>query len=518
MTLTVKMLKEECWWGGSTAEAHHFPLTEKSVYSYDMRKGLNQTMPLFISNKGRYIFSTAPLTLTVRGGEFTLTSDGKIYFEEVGKTLKDAYLYAMRKHFPFSGKVPPLKFFSTAQYNTWMELDYNQTEEGVLKYARALIENGYEPGVLMIDEGWHTPYGEWEFDLTKFPHPKEMIAELHTLGFTVMLWVVPLVTPCGKDFIIATDPSRKCLSPDDEDKDYFLRTDDGEVALVRWWNGFSAILNMCKECDRKFLDKKLRRLIDEYGVDGFKFDGGNISMYNEDHVVNGRQTAYTPEELNIAWNDFGARYEYHEYKDTYGGGGKAVIQRLRDRNHTWNDYGITSILPAALLEGLIGHPFICPDMVGGGEWSFNYFPDFKCDEELFVRMAQCSALFPMIQFSWAPWRLLDEKHAALCLDAAKLHKEFAPYIKELVKSSAVSGEPILRHLEYEFPGEGFETVDDQFMLGDKILVAPVLEKGATVRTVKLPRGRWDFYGEVFDGARSVTVSAPIERLVYFKKI
>ena len=520
MNLTVKMLEKEYWWGCSTAAADACPFTKASVFEYDMRLGYNQTMPLFLSNLGRYIFSTAPMRVRIESGVFSLSSDGEITLEHPGTCLRDAYLAASKKHFPFSGKIPPLKFFNTAQYNTWMELDYNQSEEGVLTYARNLVKNGYEPGILMIDEGWHTPYGSWEFDLTKFPHPKEMIDELHSLGFTVMLWIVPLVTPCGKDFIIATEESRRCLAQDDGDKNYFLRTDDGEVALVKWWNGYSAILNMCKEDDREFLDKKLCRLMEEYGVDGFKFDGGNISMYNEKNVVNGRQTRYTPEELNIAWNDFGARYEYHEYKDTYGGGGKAVIQRLRDRNHTWDGYGINSILPAALLEGLIGHPFICPDMVGGGEWSFNYLKGFKCDAELFVRMAELSALFPMIQFSWAPWRLLDEEHAALCLDAARLHKNFGQYIEQLVRESAISGEPILRHLEYEFPHEGFATADDVFMLGSRVLVAPVLKKGEITRTVRLPRGTWLYRGEgqKIEGGVSITIDAPLGVLPYFTKV
>jgi alpha-glucosidase (family GH31 glycosyl hydrolase) len=276
---------------------------------------------------------------------------------------------------------------------------------------------------------------------------------------------------------------------------------------------------MCKEDDREFLDKKLSYLIDAYGVDGFKFDGGNIHMYNPKNIINGLQTKYTADELNLAWNDFGTRYEYHEYKDTFKGGGKAVVQRLQDRNHTWNNHGLTSILPSALVQGLIGHPFICPDMVGGGEWSFNYVSDFKCDQELFVRMAQCSALFPMIQYSWAPWRMLDEKHRVLCLEAAKLHKRFSDYILKLVQESAITGEPIVRHMEYEFPHCGYENVKDQFMLGSDVLVAPVMEQGAVQRLVVLPKGEWLYCdGKKYMGGQTVSVSAPIEMLPYFTRI
>ena len=516
MNLTVKIQDNEYWWGGSVAHSHLEPFTAASDYKLDMYSGTNQTMPLFLSNRGRYIWCEKPMQVHIVNGEINLSAESGILLCEAGDTLRDAYLAASCAHFPFSGKIPPKKFFTAAQYNTWMELDYNQSQEGVLKYARGLIEHGYEPGILMIDEGWHTRYGLWEFDPVKFPDPKAMIDELHEMGFTVMLWVVPLVAADGKDFIIATE--RKFLSGGGGEKNYFLRTDDGKVAIVKWWNGYSAILNMCNPDDREFLDSKLKALMENYGVDGFKFDGGNIRMYNPNNVINGAQTKYSADEFNIAWNEFGARYEYHEYKDTFKGGGKPVIQRLQDRNHTWNDHGLTSILPAALLQGLIGHPFICPDMVGGGEWSFNYKPGFVCDMELFVRMAQCSALFPMIQYSWAPWRMLDEKHSGLCLEAAQLHKKYADYIVTLVEKSAISGEPIVRHMEYEYPHSGYETVCDQFMLGSEILVAPVVEKGQTVRSVILPAGKWIYCdGNAYEGGQTVEVAAPINVLPYFTK-
>jgi len=518
MILDVKMLEGEYWWGCSSSVGGDNPFSKESRFDYDMYYGYNQTMPLFLSSEGRYIWSERPMQVHIEEGVISLNSEGDIILTKAGCDLRDAYLAASRAHFPFSGKHPPLKFFTTAQYNTWMEMDYNQNQEGVLRYARGLVENGYEPGILMIDEGWHTRYGLWEWDRVKFPDPKAMIDELHGMGFTVMLWVVPLVTCDGRDFILACDKTRTALSGGGGEKEYFLRTDDGKVAIVPWWNGFSAILNMCNEDDREFLDSKLSGLMRDYGVDGFKFDGGNISMYNPSRIINGKQTRYTADELNIAWNDFGARYEYHEYKDTYGGGGKPVVQRLSDRNHTWDGHGLSSILPDALVQGLLGHPFICPDMVGGGEWSFNYMEGFRVDEELFVRMAQVSALFPMIQYSWAPFRMLSPEYREYCLGAALLHKKYSGYIEAQVRASAKSGEPMLRTMEYEYPHRGFAKVKDQFLLGCDILVAPVLTKGETQRRVILPEGRWLYLGAhdaVYEGGVTVEVDAPISVLPYF---
>ena len=519
MNLTVKMLENELWFGSSVAEAMHNPFDKNSVFDYDMERGLNQTMPLFVSTKGRYIWCDNPMKFHIENGELNLSAVSEIILCQAGDSLRDAYLTACQRHFKFSGKVPPLKFFESAQYNTWMELDYHQNQADILKYAHGIVDNGYEPGVIMIDEGWHTRYGLWEWDFVKFPDPKSMIKELHDLGFKVMLWVVPMVTSDGQGFSMSYFSYNNYLDGASGERKYFLRTDDGKVALVEWWNGFSAMLNMCNPDDVEYLDTKLQKLIKEYGVDGFKFDGGTIEMYNSINIANGEQTKYSPAEMNIAWNEFGTRYEYHEYKDTYKGGGKAVIQRLRDRNHSWVGDGIDTIMPSVLLQGLIGHPFICPDMIGGGWWSLNYTPGFKIDEELFVRMAQVSALLPMMQFSWAPWRVLDTYHAGLCLEAAMLHKKFAPYIIEQVKSSAVSGEPIVRHMEYEFPHRGYERVLDQFMLGDRYLVAPVITRGQTERAVILPEGKWKYLGKTeYTGGSAVTVPAPIDTLPYFERV
>ena len=87
---------------------------------------------------------------------------------------------------------------------------------------------------------------------------------------------------------------------------------------------------------------------------------------------------------------------------------------------------------------------------------------------------------------------------------------------KLVREAAVSGEPILRHMEYEFPHCRYEEINDQYLLGSDILVAPVLEQGMVKRQVVLPDGKWEFCnGEIFDGGRTIEIDAPLEVLPYF---
>ena len=93
-----------------------------------------------------------------------------------------------------------------------------------------------------------------------------------------------------------------------------------------------------------------------------------------------------------------------------------------------------------------------------------------------------------------------------------------PYILELARHAAQTGEPIVRHMEYAFPHQGFLHCKDQFMLGDTYLVAPMVTKGDK-REVKLPAGEWlSDTGEKFKGPQTIQIDVPLERLPYFQKI
>ena len=232
--MRVQILEGEHWWGFNSLHAPEQPFDQFSKYDGDLlRDSGNQSAPILISDMGRYLWVGSASCLSIADGYISFeVVDGYELYKE-GKTLRDAYLAASKRHFPFSGEVPPKKFFETAQYNTWMEFTYNPTQESVLAYAHSIVDNGYTPGILIIDEGWHTRYGLWEFDFAKFPHPKAMIDELHALGFTVMLWVVPIVTADGRGFL-GIEGNAKFLETKWQTSP-LLKTDDGETAIIGWW-------------------------------------------------------------------------------------------------------------------------------------------------------------------------------------------------------------------------------------------------------------------------------------------
>jgi hypothetical protein len=92
-------------------------------------------------------------------------------------------------------------------------------------------------------------------------------------------------------------------------------------------------------------------------------------------------------------------------------------------------------------------------------------------------------MFPM-QFSVSPGRVLDARQLSAVLESVAAHRSLAPDIIRLAKHAGRTGEPILRPLAFHYPG--CEDVTGQLLLGADILAAPVLERGATSRTVRLP--------------------------------
>jgi alpha-glucosidase len=206
------MLPGEHWWAGVISQAHLMPFTAESTYRFDFDADTagNQAQPLLISDKGRFLWCDEPFAFQIAKGEINAQETAPIVTGTAGASLHEASLSVSRRFFPASGKTPHPDLFLHPQYNTWIELTYNQNQKDVLAYAHAIGANGFPKGVLMIDEGWFSHYGNLDFNRARFPDAKAMIAELHSLGFPIMLWVCPYITPDGQFFTeLLLDHTRK---------------------------------------------------------------------------------------------------------------------------------------------------------------------------------------------------------------------------------------------------------------------------------------------------------------------
>lgn len=475
-------------------------------FSADISKSLdNQVNYLLLSNCGRVVWSDAPFRFEVAADALIIEGESEIRMHLAGETLRDAVLFSQRHIYPQKKRSMPAEFFDAPQFNTWIELIYNQNQNDILDYARSIVREGYPAGILMIDDSWQYAHGIWQFRADRFPDPKKMINELHRMGFKIMLWVSPFVSPDTTTFMHL---SRNHM---------LVRKDEQEPAIIRWWDGYSGVLDLSNPAAAGWFREQLDTLMQEYHVDGFKFDGGAPSYY-PDHCTYFAEGCSGFRQTQL-FCSFAEQYVYNELRETMNQPELACAERLRDKSPAWAGNGLDTLIPNSLAQSLMGYSFICPDMIGGGIFSLFQEKGLSfLDEEMVVRSAQASALLPMMQFSAAPWRVLSQDNARLCLEAALLHQRFAPYIRKTVEHCLLTGEPVLRSMEYMWPKAGYAAINSQFMLGDRYLIAPVLEKGVSSMDVILPAGVWRADdGTVINGGKVITIQTPMNRLPYFER-
>ncbi|MDR1906155.1 MAG: glycoside hydrolase family 31 protein [Clostridiales bacterium] len=506
-SLEFDMLPNEYWYGGQIGDGVQMPVNAERVHKNNSVSGFgDQSTPFFISNKGRYIWSDDGYIISFDKGRVKAESDAaEIKLYEGHRTLKGAFIAASKRHFPPDGRMPDELMFKIPQYCTWIEMKRWQKQSGVLQYAESIISSGMPAGEIIIDDGWQKTFGDWEFKSGRFKDPKGMVDKLHDMGFKVILWIVPFISPKA--------PSYKYLT----EHNALVKNADGTIAMRKWWDATSAVLDFSAPAAREWFDGVVRGLMQKYGVDGFKQDAADNKFYKADDITAG---GVSPNRQTELWMRSALQFPFNELRASWKGGGVGVAQRLGDKRHKWEEYGgLRALIPNSLLLGITGHPFSCPDMIGGGLASDFWKPQWLYDHELFIRWAECSTLMPMMQYSLSLWRLRDKKTAELCRKAASYHLEFSDYIISYARAARLTGEPIVRYMEYNYPNEGMEEIKQQFMLGEDYIVAPVVEKGKKQKEVKLPRGKWKLLttGESFDGGQTLTVKAEIDELPIFKK-
>jgi alpha-glucosidase len=331
-----------------------------------------------------------------------------------------------------------------------------------------------------------------------------MMAQLHQMGFKVMVWVSPFISPDTEEF-------REL-----QQKGYLVSTRaNGSLkpAIIEWWNGFSASLDLTHPDARKWFTEQLNKTKKQYGVDGFKFDAGDPEFYADTSFV--FHSPASPNEISRLWGTFGIDNSFNEYRAMWKMGNQPLVQRLRDKEHSWRD--LQKIIPDMTAAGMLGYGLSCPDMIGGGEIG-SFAENGRLDQHLVVRSAQLQALMPMMQFSIAPWRVLDSTSFNAVLAALKIRNQFLPVIRTLADSYVNTGIPVVRHMEYVFPAQGFADCNDQYMLGDTLMVAPMLTDSNS-RNVRFPKGRWQtFDGRIIRGPVTKKIDCAFDQIPWFRLV
>jgi alpha-glucosidase (family GH31 glycosyl hydrolase) len=371
----------------------------------------------------------------------------------------------------------------------------------IIKYAGEIRKNNFPSKLFIIDDKWTSTYGDPEFDPKKFPDPEKMISFLHQNDFRIALWLTPFIEKKAQNYKYASDHHYLIMDPE-----------SNSPYLTEWWNGTAALVDLSNPEARLWFLGFMENLRKKYGVDGFKLDAGDAEYLEKPFISYGSITANEYADL---FAGLGTSFEANELRVSWRAQSMGLIQRLRDKAPSWGAVdGLNSLIPHAMAAGLMGYSYVCPDMIGGGLDSGFKNKGYKLDEELFVRWTEASALMPMMQYSLAPWKLAPE-NAAICRKYSDLHVSLGEYIYKLALQSRNDGTPIVRPLFFEFPSdEKTYLIKDEFMLGDRFLVAPVLEKGAVTRKIYLPESTWiDLWtGRIFKGGQTADYHAPLDVL------
>jgi alpha-glucosidase len=524
----IKSLPGELWWGAVASKGYVQPFTsfcaadnlylddsvsaahlnDRRLFDLAEMSAKGVTAPLLLSNKGRYVWNDRPFAFRFRDGVLYV-DDRNIKAVQAGETLRDAYLAASKAHFAFDGREPAELMFTKPQFNNWIESAiFGINQQNAEDYVDALARSGFPCGVVMIDGGWQRYHGCRDFNPDTFPNAVRLFDKIHDYGYKGVLWIAYFLSAASRPEYVNYKP---------EAQNILVRSKshpERDAALVWWWNGISVTMDLTRADIREKFIGELKAFAERFHFDGFKFDGGDPEYFRDEALFS--EPWMTPADFGHAYARVGESFPYNEYRSAFKTGGLPIVIRHYDVGHSWEEF--RAIIPNLLTAGLLGNPYVFADMIGGG-LSGSYMPGKTFSHKLFIRSCELQALMPMMQFSAAPWRVLTKEECELCRSFAELHVQFGPYIMEQVHHASATGAPIMRSMEYEFPGCGYEKVNQQFMLGPRYLVAPVVNEDDS-KTVYLPAGTWcDDLGETIEGPKVLELSnIPLERLPYYEKI
>ncbi len=418
----------------------------------------------------------------------------------------------------------------------WQSKLRYQTQEELLKIAREYKKREIPLDVIVIDF-FHWPrQGEWKFDATYWPDPAAMIEELNRMGIKLMVSIWPTVEKGSENF---DEMKRRGL---------LVKTERGVQTSMEFLES-TLFFDPTNPEARDFVWEIAKRNYYDKGIRIFWLDEAEpeYSVYDFDNY-----RYYAGPNLQVG-NIYPVMYAKTFFDGMNKEGQEKVVNLLRCAWAGSQKYGalvwsgdiassfesMRNQLAAGLNMGIAGIPWWTTDIGGfhGGN------PEDEEFRELFVRWFQWGTFCPVMRLHgdreprqpqqgttggaycrsgadneiWSYGETVYE----ICRKYLSIREKLRPYLRNLMLEAHQKGTPVMRTLFYEFPDdlEAWE-VDDEYMFGDKILVAPILNPGQKRRKVYLPDGtNWVEYNskKIYQGGRWIEVDSPLDRIPFFIK-
>lgn len=423
-----------------------------------------------------------------------------------GNDIKHVHQYMVDTYLGHPIDIPDERMFTDPIWSTWAQFKEAVNQSLVMQYATDILNNNFTNSQLEIDDDWEMGYGLMEFNLEKFPDPVQMVSDLDSMGFRTTLWVHPFYNLESKDFLnrrFAMMRAPKSFLP----------------ALISWWQGTGGIIDFTRETSAQWWTDRLKLLQEKYGINSFKFDAGETNWLPgafDSGTKMRNPSDYTTYFAEMA-HSMDADVRHQEVRVGARTQHLPIFVRMMDKDSRWNDNnGLATIIPHALTYSIIGYPFILPDMIGG-----NAYLGMMPNRELFMRWVELNAFLPGFQFSIAPWQY-DAEVLEVSQRMLRLHQDYSGTFIELARNCVETGEPIIRPLWWIAPDDERALMEDsEFLVGDDILVAPVITQGATTRNIYLPQGLWKDMNSknTYIGPIEIeSYAAPLHILPYFQRV
>lgn len=500
--------------------------SDKPCYCID-EDPLYKSIPFFLSSKRYGIFFDnsykSTFDFTARK-TYTFSAEGgdMIYYIITGEDYKDI----LRKYILLTGRpvMPPRWALGFSQCR-----GAYVREDLALEVAERFRTLRIPCDIIYQDIGWVNGLQDFDWNPRRYDDPRGMLEKLHGMGFHVIVSQDPVVSQKNKAQWVEAD-SLGLFAKDD-------RT--GKSYDMPWpWGGNCGVVDFTNPAAAPWWGALQQKAIDD-GVDGFWTDMGEPAWSNEEdtdrlHMVH---EAGPHAKIHNVYGLYWDRVVTEQFLSRNPG--KRLFQMTRacfagmqrytfswtgdsgsEKNMTdsWEQFEYQ--IPMMLSAGLGGIPFITGDITG-----YCGTIDYEAAAELYVRWMQFGLFTPLSRAhhegntAVEPWMFGAEAMAA-ARKAIELKYTLLPYIYTIAREAYDTGIPLMRTMFLEFPTDKeCRSTDTQFMFGPSLLVAPVTEQGAKMRSVYLPKGRWyDWYtGELLSGGRYVDVPVTLDRIPLFVK-
>lgn len=417
----------------------------------------------------------------------------------------------------------------------WQSKLRYESQEDLLQTAHEYKKRNIPLHAIVIDYFHWTEQGNWDFDPELWPDPQAMCDELKGMGIEPVVSIWPTINPKSRNYTTM------------DEQNMLVRTENGQYGTFSFYGQQTFIDTMNPEA-RRFVWKQIKKTYYSYGIKTFWLDEaepevhpqqfGNLKFY----LGNGAQTALL--------------YPYYYVKAFYDGlkeeGEKEIISLTRACYPGSQKFGAVvwngdipstfEALRQSVVSGLsmamCGIPWWNSD-IGGfhmGDIESDYF------RELIVRWFQFGVFCPVMRLHGSRKKTKNqvdrhpgvteasggdneiwsfgERNYGILKTLIELRERLKPYILKHMDMASENGTPIMRPMFFDYYDDPIcYSLDDQYMFGEDILFAPILNEGQTERKVYLPEGEWirTMDGKCCEGGKYIVCTAEIHEFIAFVK-